>query len=79
MRGLTLITLTLANIVLALDVTGKSKTITTSTNYNEKVTIDKGVYLGLVGGNYHNFFSDLTVHGGLYVSTDDSTVGKTTS
>ncbi|CAI4880335.1 AHL_G0017690.mRNA.1.CDS.1 [Saccharomyces cerevisiae] len=76
MRSLIFITLVLASIALALDVIEKSKTITVSTNYHEKLTIEKGVYLGLVGGSFHNFYSDVKVHGGLYVSTDDSSIRK---
>ncbi|CAI4456335.1 AVB_G0017420.mRNA.1.CDS.1 [Saccharomyces cerevisiae] len=74
--NLIFITLVLASIALALDVIEKSKTITVSTNYHEKLTIEKGVYLGLVGGSFHNFYSDVKVHGGLYVSTDDSSIRK---
>ncbi|CAI4061222.1 hypothetical protein SKDZ_06G1230 [Saccharomyces kudriavzevii ZP591] len=76
MRSLIFITVTLASIVLALDVKEKSKIITASTIYHDKLTIEKGVYLGLVGGNFHNFHSDVKVRGGLYVRTDDSSVRK---
>ncbi|CAI4439839.1 CPA_1a_G0017690.mRNA.1.CDS.1 [Saccharomyces cerevisiae] len=76
MRSLISITLALASIALAQDVIEKRKTIAVSTNYHEKLIIEKDAYLGLVGGSFHNFYSDVEVHGGLYVSTDDSFVRK---
>ncbi|CAE6480498.1 AEH_G0017980.mRNA.1.CDS.1 [Saccharomyces cerevisiae] len=76
MRSLISITLALASIALAQDVIEKRKTITVSTNYHEKLIIEKDAYLGLVGGSFHNFYSDVEVHGGLCVSTDDSFVRK---
>lgn len=63
------------NIVLALDIIEKSKTVTVSTNYHEKLTIEKDVYLSLVG-TFHNFYSDIKVNGGLCVCTDDSSIRK---
>ncbi len=75
MSRLIFITLVLMNIVLALDIIEKSKTVTVSTNYHEKLTIEKDVYLSLVG-TFHNFYSDIKVNGGLCVCTDDSSIRK---
>ena len=74
MSRLIFITLVLMDIVLALDIIEKSKTVTVSTNYHEKLTIEKDVYLSLVG-SFH-FYSDMKVNGGLCVCTDDSSIRK---
>lgn len=63
------------DIVLALDIIEKSKTVTVSTNYHEKLTIEKDVYLSLVG-SFHNFYSDMKVNGDLCACTDDSSIRK---
>ncbi|CAD6623514.1 CDN_1a_G0017600.mRNA.1.CDS.1 [Saccharomyces cerevisiae] len=75
MSRLIFITLVLMDIVLALDIIEKSKTVTVSTNYHEKLTIEKDVYLSLVG-SFHNFYSDMKVNGDLCVCTDDSSIRK---
>ncbi|CAI4441157.1 BDC_1c_G0017720.mRNA.1.CDS.1 [Saccharomyces cerevisiae] len=75
MSRLIFITLVLMDIVLALDIIEKSKTVTVSTNYHEKFTIEKDVYLSLVG-SFHNFYSDMKVNGDLCVCTDDSSIRK---
>mgnify|MGYP003366336591 FL=1 len=75
MSRLIFITLVLMDIVLALDIIEKSKPVSVSTNYHEKLTIEKDVYLSLVG-SFHNFYSDMKVNGGLCVCTDDSSIRK---
>ncbi|CAI4452879.1 BDN_1c_G0017570.mRNA.1.CDS.1 [Saccharomyces cerevisiae] len=75
MSRLIFITLVLMDIVLGLDIIEKSKTVTVSTNYHEKLTIEKDVYLSLVG-SFHNFYSNMKVNGGLCVCTDDSSIRK---
>ncbi|SCV99300.1 LAFE_0A00122g1_1 [Lachancea fermentati] len=51
----------------ALKVTSKTVVNKGDTLYTDAVTIDENAYLAIITGYTHNFYSDLTVNGALYI------------